>query len=740
MLLQSFAMTDTLSSKELLIKKATDKIILDGMLDEKDWQSAEIANNFYQHYPYDTAYSKAKTEVKVTYDNQFIYIGAVCYNDLPGNFVVQSLKRDFDFNNNDAFAISFDTYGQSRTAFCFAVSPLGVQVEGLITNGGSWNEIRTDWESKWFSKVIVLENKWQAEIAIPFKSLRYNENVSEWRINFLRNDLKRNEKSSWSRVPKEYSQYFLAYNGKMVWDNTPNKAGANISVIPYFTGSIGKDYESDEKVATKPNAGLDAKIAVTSSLNLDLTFNPDFSQVDVDKQTINLTRFSLFVPEKRNFFLENQDLFGEFGFRQIRPFFSKRIGLYAINDWQYEPVPILTGARLSGNINSKLRIGILNAQTAPVSKRNIDSQNYTVAVLQKNIVGNSFLSLIIVNRQAFPLDTNKNDGKKKYFFDKNNFNRVGGGEYLYVSKNNKVIGKVFYVHSLTPSNYRDNYSHASWLMYNSKKIWGMWNHEYVGENFLADAGFVPRIYYYDEKNNITIRQAYWRIEPFIQYKIYPSSGIINTHGPGISMDYYFDKDFNYTDLNTEFYYKFKFQDLSEFTGRFKAYKTRLQFDTDITGTLDSLLPASEYFYEYFEIRFNSSMRYKVFGNINASYGEFFNGTKLSVNGEINFRLQPWGVLALNFSHDNVKLPIPYNNADLTLIGPKLELSFSKSLFFTTYIQYNNQINNLNINSRFQWRFKPMSDLFIVYSDNYLSDNFMVKNRALVLKFVYWFTV
>lgn len=727
-------------NRELLISKTENKIIVDGNLDEQAWQLSKVAKDFYQHYPYDSSLSETKTEVMVTYDDQFVYIGAVCYDDLPGDFVVQSLKRDFNFEENDAFGVTLDAYGDNKGGFSFVVSPLEVQRDGLITNGGSWGGGGTEWDGKWYSKVKIQDKQWIVEMAIPFKTLRYNKGVGKWNINFIRNDLKRNEKSSWSPIPRQHGIYFLSFNGKLTWDEAPKKPGTNVSVIPYFTGSINKNYEYNNEIALKPNAGLDAKVAITSSLNLDLTFNPDFSQVDVDKQVINLTRFSLFVPEKRNFFLENSDLFGSIGFRQIRPFFSRRIGLYAINDWMYEPVPIIAGARLSGNINKNWRIGMLNSQTAGVNNKNITSQNYSVMAIQRKTIGNSFLSMIMVNRQAFPFDTILNgDSRKKYFLDKKDFNRVIGGEYLYIRTDSKVIGKMFYMHSLSPGNSKDNYTHGTWLMYNSNKLWAMWNHEYVGRNFLADAGFVPHLYNYDGSIDSTLRLSYWRMEPMANLKFYPGSGVINTHGPGFYVSYYFDKNLKPTDLINQLYYELKFQNLSEIKVMLYHNYTYLSYLTDITGRMDTLLPSGEYVYKNTEIRYESSKRNKLFGEITAGYGEFYNGSKMSFKGELSFRTQPWGVFAINFSHDEVKLPEPYKGGSLTLLGPRIELSFAKNLFLTTFVQYNNQINNINVNGRIQWRFRPMSDLFIVYSDNYLSDDFKIKNRALVVKFVYWIT-
>ncbi|MBT6439737.1 MAG: carbohydrate binding family 9 domain-containing protein, partial [Flavobacteriales bacterium] len=284
----------------LSIKKAKGEINLDGVLDEHDWNDAEIAKDFYQQFPYDTSLAQTKTEVRITYDENFIYVGAICFDELDGKYVIQSLKRDFSYPISDAFAVFLDPFGDQTNGFSFAVNPMGVQREGLLQNGGS-RGVTTAWDNKWFSKVTRDQNKWIVEMAIPFKTIRYNEGIPIWGINFSRNDLKRNENSAWSPVPRNFNIATMAFSGKLNWDEAPKKAGVNLSIIPYGITGYSADFDNDTSNFNL-NGGLDAKVAVTSSLNLDITINPDFSQVEVDAQQTNLTRFNLFYPEKRQFF------------------------------------------------------------------------------------------------------------------------------------------------------------------------------------------------------------------------------------------------------------------------------------------------------------------------------------------------------------------------------------------------------------------------------------------------------
>ncbi|MDL5051424.1 DUF5916 domain-containing protein [Oscillatoria amoena NRMC-F 0135] len=283
------------------IKKALQPIKIEGKLDDADWQQAQRADNFWEQFPYDSAAASTQTEVMMAYDDHNIYVAAVCYDTFAGNFVVSSLKRDFSYATNDAFMVYIDPFNDKINGFCFGVNPYGAQLEALLQNGGSF-DITSNWDNKWFSEVKRYEGYWVAEFRIPFKTLRYKEGIMQWGVNFSRNNLKINEGSCWNRVPRNFNVSSLAYTGKLLWDVPPPVAGQNISLIPYAITRYAENFKAGTNGQHTINAGMDAKIAVTPSLNLDLTVNPDFSQVDVDRQVTNLSRFSLFFPEQRQFF------------------------------------------------------------------------------------------------------------------------------------------------------------------------------------------------------------------------------------------------------------------------------------------------------------------------------------------------------------------------------------------------------------------------------------------------------
>ncbi|MDZ7646097.1 MAG: DUF5916 domain-containing protein [Cytophagales bacterium] len=380
---------------QLAISRANGPIIIDGVLGEPDWSNAGVASHFFLNYPVDTLAPAFQTEARVTFDDDNFYVSFVCFDDSRPT-VVQSLRRDFEWSLNDNVGIYMDPYNDFTNGFFFGISPYGVQREGLMSGGGTDSQgYNSNWDNKWYSAVKRLDDRWIAEIAIPFKSFRYNQGESVWNINFIRQDLKRNEVSSWIATPIQFFPSSLAWTGKVNWQSPSPHTGTNISIIPYATASASEDKEegTSEKLV---NAGFDAKVAITPSLNLDLTVNPDFSTVEVDRQIINLSRFEFQFPERRQFFSENSDLFSAPGFTSLtQPFFSRRIGLANDTSDNLTRVPILYGARISGKIGSKWRVGLMNLQTKETESLGLPAQNYSVGVIQKQILARSNIDVFV---------------------------------------------------------------------------------------------------------------------------------------------------------------------------------------------------------------------------------------------------------------------------------------------------------------------------------------------------------
>lgn len=734
------------NSKSMHIRPTAKPIKIDGILSDSAWLHADLANDFIQTFPYDTSLSATRTEVKMTYDDKYVYVAAWMYDTLMHlPYVVQSMKRDWSYPVSDAFVISIDPFNDKTNGFSFGVNPLGAQREGLIANGGGFG-VSTDWDNKWYSEVGRFEHGWTAEFAIPFKTLRFKGGEMNWGINFHRNNLKINENSCWNRVPRVFNISSLVFAGNLHWDKPLKKPGLNYAVIPYAIGMLNKDYDNHTQ-NQKWNIGFDAKLGITPSLNLDITVNPDFAQVEVDRQVINLSRYSLFYPERRQFFIENSDLFANFGFRQIRPFFSRRIGLEQSPEGNVN-VPIIGGLRLSGKLNNQWRIGVMDVQTAryATGSSHLNPTNFSVISVQRKLFTASNIGFIFVNQEKY------SNGSDLY---NRSFNRVGGIEYNLQSNDKMWMGKAFYMKSFSTvqSDYAD--AHATWLSFNTTHVNVEWNHEYVGRGFDAQTGFVPHTqvmkvqqdtagqYHYS-----TVQMSYWRLEPYASYKWYPQSKHINNIEFGMYGSMYYDSSFQSNDAFWQPGATINFQNSASVGIYLDNFYNKLYYATDLTGNGDMLKPG-DYSFRLIELYAELNKRKPFNANINFKQGSFYTGNRTSINAGIGYRHQPWGTYSLSVTYEKLHVATG-NSTQLWLIGPQAELSFSRKVYFSTFVQYNSQAMNMNINSRLQWRFAPMSDFFIVYTDNYgtpsnasihnwmLFDQLYVKNRTLVVKLVYWF--
>lgn len=688
------------------ILRTSESMKIDGVLDEKSWQTSEKAENFIRVTPVDTGFAIAQTTVFITYDKSNIYVGAVCFDPSPGKRPVKSLRRDFEFNKNDNFRIHIDTYNNQTNGFIFGVSAAGAQCDGVINNG---NQSSFTWDIKWKSAVKSNGDRWVAEMAIPFRSLRYLGGEKEWGVNFGRLDLKTNEKSAWAPVPRQFPHNSLPHAGTLMWDKPLEKAGLRLSVIPYATSTVIKNREAVKPAKWKWNAGFDAKMILSTSMNLDLTVNPDYSQVEEDRQQINLDRFELFYPERRQFFLENSDLFSNLGNSQARPFFSRRIGLNA---------PVNFGGRLTGRIGNKWRIGMMDMQTG--SKGENLSNNYAVAVLQREIFSRSSIVGFLVNKE---ITESYNDSS----FTGYRYNRVAGLEYNFATTDNLWQGKMFYHQSFYPGSGMDAAAVSGNMSYSSKYLKAGIEQSWIGSDYVAEAGYIRRTGFYE-------------ITPSVSYLFYPSgSKRIISHGPSANLNAIFDPEFNLTDRETQLSYIIGWQNKCQLSVSLEEQFVKLSRAFDPTNTGGEKLNAGEKFHwNSVQAGFTSDAR-KLFNyTLNASFGGYYNGNRWNVNTVMNYRVQPYGSIGMTMSYNNISLPQPYNSANLILVGPTLDITFTDKIFLTTFVQYNNQIDNLNMNIRFQWRFAPVSDLFIVYTGNSYTDNFANKNRGLVVKLSYWF--
>jgi hypothetical protein len=744
MLCGSYAQEKNLPGKAFQIRKAKEPIKLDGILDEEQWHAADLATNFYVNSPVDTMAPAFQTEARVLFDEQFFYVSFVCYDDMSKPNIVQSMRRDFDYDFNDNVGIFIDPYNDNTNGFYFLVTPFNVQTEGTIAAGGSLgNSFNADWDNKWSSHVTRYHDKWIAEMAIPFKSFRYNSNAANWNVTFLRNDLKHNQLSSWIATPIQFNPASFAYSGKLTWSESPPDAGVNISLIPYVTGSASKDNEAGEPSDASADFGFDAKVAVSPALNLDLTVNPDFSNVEVDRQVINLTRFEFQFPERRTFFLENSDLFATPGFPDSRPFFSRRIGLARDSLGNLHKVPIAYGARLSGKIGKDWRIGVMNMQTKKKSSLNLPAQNYFVAVVQRQIFSRSNIDLFVVDKQS--LDVGSYDERKSYHQDLvheeingsdtarslNLYNRIIGTDFNLFTNSNRWNGDFYYHKSFDKFTDDKNYSHGMFLSYATRYFNAYIGENAYGENYHAPAGFVPGKAVYTKG----YQAGFSRMEG----RFYPKSSNITNMGPALEFNYTKVPNGNTTDWSITAEYEINYQNTAQLRATARRIFQKLPSDFNPIDPEDNISFESGNHFEWMEYnaQYSSDSRKVLTYLIGLSGGEFYNGNRVGVTGTVTYRYQPYGNISIAYDYNELKFPKPYQDARFFLLSPRADLTLSTTVFMTMFVQYNTRYENVNLNARFQWRFRPASDLFIVYTENYLPEQLTSKNRALVLKFTYW---
>lgn len=727
--------------KEHHVRKAIDQIVVDGVLDERSWEGASVGTGFFMNRPYDSVPPTYQTFFRITFDDNFLYAAYECESDGRPP-MVQSLRRDFDFQFTENMGIYFDPFNDFTNGFYFNVSPYAVQREGLMSGGGnSPFDYSSFWDNKWYSATKRYENRWVAEIAIPLKSIRYNR--ESWNFNIIHNDAGRNEVSSWIATPYQYFPSAFAFSGKLIWDDPLPKPGLNVSLIPYLAGTVSRDKETDLS-ENSFSGGFDAKLGLTPSLNLDLTLNPDFSQVEVDRQVINLTRFEFQFPELRQFFLENNDLFAQMGFPDARPFFSRRIGLARDTTGILRRVSILYGARVSGKIGKNWRIGAMNLQTRKKESLGLPDQNYTVAVVQRQILSRSNIGLMMVNKQS--LDLGEYDDTRFYHASVlrevvvnkdtvtrlNKFNRVLGADMNLLSKDSKLRGNFYYHRSLDAFAEDKNYSYGFFLGYFTRYLDIMGSQQGMGKNYNAEVGFVPGLTVYPGFDNGFVRAS---------GKFYPKSKTIAVMGPSAEARYTRIPTGETTDTNFKVDYGVEFVNTSAVRAAVEHSSQLLTIDFNpISSSYRNYLEGEEHSWTTGSLEYRSDQR-KLFNySLRTGFGGFYNGSIFNVNGQLNYRVQPYGVLTALFDYNDINLPGDYGSQRLFLIGPRLDLTFTDKLFLTTFVQFNNKDDNINLNTRFQWRFKPASDFFVVYTENYLPSGLVSKNRALVLKLTYWFNL
>lgn len=714
------SLTTYAQSKEVGVKFIHTPISIDGSLDEPVWNETQVATNFWQYFPTDSIKAPYQSEIRFLYTDKTLYVGIKVFSQ-GDDYIIPSLKRDFRAGGSDNITLMFDTFNDGNNAFLFGSNPLGIRREALVSGGGTdLRGFTTSWDTKWVGETKQYEGYYVCEWAIPMSAFKFREGETRWRFNSYQFDTQDNTRNTWINIPQNQFIFNLAYMGDMVFEKPLGNSKSPISIIPYINAIAGQDRELPDDF-TEVKVGGDARFTIGNSLNLDVTINPDFSQVEVDNAITNLSRFEVGLPERRQFFIENSDLFADFGDpRAANPFFSRRIGIAEDVEGNTIINNIVAGARLSGKLNNNLRVGLLNMQTQKDEINEISANNNTVIALQHRVFSRSNISAIFVNRQA--------TGNEIFVEPGEQYNRLIGLDYNLANEDNSWNGK-FYLHkSFSPGVERKDFSGGARIEYNRNNWRATSATLFVNEDFNSDLGFIPR-------------KDIFRNFSKLERLIFPKSGAINRHIFSLNSFYVWrpELDFTLGDRTLSPQWEAEFKNTASLAVKPRARFTKL-FDTFDPSRSEGLeLPeGSEYSYNSIELEYNSDRRKALSYTSNATYGHYFNGEILTLRAGATLRLQPKLIIGFNARYDKINLPAPYSDNDIWLVSPRVEVTFTKNLFWNTLLQYSTLQDNFGINSRLQWRFAPLSDLFLVYNDNYFTDTtFAPRFRSINLKLTYW---
>lgn len=702
-------------SRRIQAIHTTGPITIDGVLDEPDWQRASVATGFVQSDPHEGEPASEPTEVRVLYDDTTLYFGVFARDEGASAIVVNELKKDFDLSGGDMFEVVLDTFDDRRNGYLFAVNPMGAKWDAQTVNEG--RDVNANWDAIWSVATHIGPKGWDAEIAIPFRTLRFDSATTQtWGLNFLRRIRRRNEDSYWSPVPRIFNITRTSLEGTLQ-DLRGIHPGKDLRVKPYVL-------TSSTRVAPDPAAGtlqggVDVKYGITSGLTWDFTINTDFSQVEADEQQVNLTRFSLFFPEKRDFFLENSGVFqfgtpggGGMGPQAGRTnglpenvlFFSRRIGLSA----GAQPLPILGGTRLTGHAGA-YTIGALNIQ-----QRRSDgtpATNFTAARIRRNVFKSSDVGVMVLNKQAA-------DG---------GYNRLAGADANFWFLRNLNLS-AFAAGTASPDAVAGTRGRA--IMWRAAAAWHgkvvdtNASYNSTGDRFNDELGFIPRVGIdrADGRFGLHLRPkavSSWLRELFPHYQVV---NITRTAGGSFDSRY------------MDFHLPFNFQN-SAFVEVGK--NTNLEVLTrpfTINSTRKVTIGAGRYAYDEDFVTGNTDRGRPLSFNARLGSGRFYDGTKRTYVAGTSVRVNARLTTSLSLLRNVIRLP---NGAYTTdLVTGRVNYSFSTRAFLNALLQYNTDAREWSSNIRLDVIHHPLSDIFLVYNDHRDTIHGQLKDRSLAAKMTY----
>ena len=689
---------------------------LDGnVMDDPAWQAVTLYNEMWQSQPNAGQPATEKTEIRIAYDATNFYVGVICYDADPEALVVSDARRDASLAETDAFSFILDTYNDGQNGFVFGTNPIGIEYDAQVNNegqgnfsanrqqGGQVGGFNLNWDASWEVKTEVGDYGWSAEFAIPLRTLRFasGENV-DWGINFRRNIRKTNEIAYWASLPYQFNLNRLSLAGKL--QGLSLQSPGNLKVIPYVLGRGYKDFsEKNAETVMEAEAGVDVKYSITPSLTLDLTYNTDFAQVEVDDQQVNLDRFNLFFPEKRPFFLENAGFFAIGSPGEVDLFFSRRIGIGEGGS----PVPIIGGARLSGRVN-KTNVGFLSMFTEEVADAGVNPNNFTVARVSHEFAKRSAIGGAFINRQGTAGEAD----------DYNRTVAVDGRWGL--GKKAQISG--FYGRTMTPGVEDDAYSFRLQTAYEWQGLDVFTAYSEVGEGFNPEVGFLARSAFRKPEFRVLKRIrpngkfGLLELRPHVSYRSY------------WGFDNFLQTSFLHVDNHWEWMNGLEIHTGVNFTVE------GVQADFEIAEGV--IVPAGTYRHEEAQLVFitNPSKMFSI--STRHVLGGFFGGKRYNNRLTLNVIFGDKFNGAFTLSRNDIELENGKFNTNI--FQSRLSYSFTPRIFTQSLIQYNSLAELWSANIRFGWLQQANTGLFLVY--NQVHRDGLINNRSFTIKYTRMFDV
>ena len=694
-------------------------IEIDGEFNEEDWKNAKLITRLIQYEPAEGELISQPTEIRILYDAKEIYFGFTCFDSDMSKMVANEMRRDGSgrdgLRENDHVSILLDTYNDRRNGFYFRVNPLGAKEDiALINSGESRNQA---WDAIWTCHTKINDDHWTAEIGIPFSQLRFSKSDEmTWGLNLGRSLMRNQEDATWAPLSREHG-FFARYRTDVIGDLVGLKGitpPRNLELLPYILPGVN---HIEEENATDGvfDLGLDLKYGITSNLTADMTLNTDFAQVEADQEQVNLTRFSLFFPEKRPFFLEGAGLF-DFGiprtsFRRPPPlllFYSRRIGLE-----EGRAIPIITGGKITGKAGP-YGLGVLNVltnefldETDPDEIIDVSRTNYSVLRLTRDVFSGSRVGLIGINKQ-----------------DTDTYNRAGGLDFTYRPTGSLDI-RGLWARTFEPDITGQNNALYLGSTWRNRDLRLEGSYTDIDENFNPEVGFIQR-------------EGIRRINSQIRYSPRLGKFGIRQIYTGPEFDFIFNQDNQLETQEITLTNYFRFESGS-YIG-FLPKRTTEHLDEDFEIRDGIIIPPGEYSFTEMMIRGSTDDTKALAGQYSVNFGNFYNGSKWGFT--LNAGFKPNGRLNVQPIFQFNRVTLPQDTFDASIFGARVGYSFSTTLFAKIFAQWNSDDNIFAANVLLNYIYRPGSDFYLVFNQIYNTGDAKIglDESTVVAKMTYWWNL